>query len=81
MHHPGDADSRNLLGEHYRFMKGLFAWAGFPSRAVVYDLHPRFAGRSARCISFNNSPDARMARCSHGRTLSCKSAKMRVGKV
>jgi polyisoprenyl-phosphate glycosyltransferase len=34
------------LREHHRFMKGLFAWVGFPSRAVLYDRHPRAAGES-----------------------------------
>lgn len=29
-----------------RFMKGLFAWTGFPSVAVPYDRPPRFAGRT-----------------------------------
>lgn len=32
------------LREHHRFMKGLFAWVGFPSKAVLYDRAPRFAG-------------------------------------
>nr|WP_294551769.1 glycosyltransferase family 2 protein [uncultured Rhodopila sp.] len=35
------------MREHHRFMKGLFAWVGFPSRAVLYDRHPRHAGTSA----------------------------------
>ncbi|MDR3533057.1 MAG: glycosyltransferase family 2 protein [Rhodopila sp.] len=35
------------LREHHRFMKGLFAWVGFPSCAVQYDRHPRHAGSSA----------------------------------
>jgi polyisoprenyl-phosphate glycosyltransferase len=35
------------LREHHRFMKGLFAWAGFPSCAVLYDRHPRHSGTSA----------------------------------
>ena len=35
------------LRERHRFMKGLFAWVGFPSCAVVYDRDPRYAGRSA----------------------------------
>jgi glycosyltransferase involved in cell wall biosynthesis len=34
------------LREQHRFMKGLFAWVGFPSRAVPYDRAPRHAGRS-----------------------------------
>ncbi|HEX5327752.1 MAG TPA: glycosyltransferase family 2 protein [Acetobacteraceae bacterium] len=34
------------LREQHRFMKGLFAWVGFPSRAILYDRAPRRAGRS-----------------------------------
>lgn len=32
------------LREQHRFMKGLFAWVGFPSKAVLYDRAPRAAG-------------------------------------
>lgn len=32
------------LREHHRFMKGLFAWVGFPSVAVEYRRDPRIAG-------------------------------------
>ncbi len=32
------------LREQHRFMKGLFAWVGFPSTALVYDRAPRLAG-------------------------------------
>jgi polyisoprenyl-phosphate glycosyltransferase len=34
------------LREQHRFMKGLFAWIGFPQKAVLYDRDARFAGRS-----------------------------------
>jgi glycosyltransferase involved in cell wall biosynthesis len=34
------------LREHHRFMKGLFAWVGFPSIAIPYDRAPRHAGRT-----------------------------------
>ena len=34
------------LREHHRFMKGLFAWIGFPSIAVAYDRAPRHEGTS-----------------------------------
>jgi glycosyltransferase involved in cell wall biosynthesis len=34
------------LREQHRFMKGLFAWVGFPTRVVAYDRAPRHAGRS-----------------------------------
>jgi glycosyltransferase involved in cell wall biosynthesis len=34
------------LRERHRFMKGLFAWVGFPSCAVEYDRAPRHAGLS-----------------------------------
>ena len=39
-------DAVGQLRERHRFMKGLFAWIGFPSRAVAYDRAPRFAGHS-----------------------------------
>ena len=32
------------LREQHRFMKGLFAWIGYPARAVLYQRDPRFAG-------------------------------------
>jgi glycosyltransferase involved in cell wall biosynthesis len=32
--------------ERHRFMKGLFAWIGFPSTAVLYDRDARFAGET-----------------------------------
>jgi glycosyltransferase involved in cell wall biosynthesis len=34
------------MREQHRFMKGLFAWVGFPSQAVLYDRAPRHAGHS-----------------------------------
>jgi glycosyltransferase involved in cell wall biosynthesis len=34
------------MREQHRFMKGLFAWVGFPSTAVLYDRAPRAAGRT-----------------------------------
>lgn len=37
-------DALLTLREQHRFMKGLFAWIGFPSRAVRYDRAPRAAG-------------------------------------
>ncbi len=40
-------DALLLLREHHRFMKGLFAWVGFPSKAVLYDRAPRHAGSSS----------------------------------
>ncbi len=39
-------DALLSLREQHRFMKGLFAWVGFPSRAVLYDRAPRAAGRT-----------------------------------
>ena len=32
------------LREQHRFMKGIFAWVGFPTVAVGYDREPRAAG-------------------------------------
>ncbi len=34
------------LRERHRFMKGLFAWIGYPQKAVQYDRLPRRAGQS-----------------------------------
>lgn len=34
----------NSLREHHRFMKGLFAWIGFPQTAIIYKRDARFAG-------------------------------------
>jgi glycosyltransferase involved in cell wall biosynthesis len=34
------------LREHHRFMKGLFAWIGYPSKAVEYRRDPRAAGKT-----------------------------------
>jgi glycosyltransferase involved in cell wall biosynthesis len=39
-------DAVQQLREHHRFMKGMFAWVGFPSVVVVYDREPRGAGRT-----------------------------------
>jgi polyisoprenyl-phosphate glycosyltransferase len=39
-------DSLKQLGEQHRFMKGLFAWVGYPQKAVLYDRSPRFAGQT-----------------------------------
>jgi glycosyltransferase involved in cell wall biosynthesis len=33
--------------EQHRFMKGLFAWVGFPSKPVLYDRDPRHAGSTS----------------------------------
>ncbi len=37
-------DALLTLREQHRFMKGLFAWIGFPSKAVLYHRAPRAAG-------------------------------------
>jgi glycosyltransferase involved in cell wall biosynthesis len=34
------------LREQHRFMKGLFAWIGYPQKAVLYRRDPRYAGAS-----------------------------------
>jgi polyisoprenyl-phosphate glycosyltransferase len=39
-------DALLQLREQHRFMKGLFAWVGFPTTAVVYDREPRIAGKT-----------------------------------
>jgi len=40
-------DALLKLRETHRYMKGLFAWIGFPSAAVLYDRDPRFAGETS----------------------------------
>lgn len=37
-------EAMRQLREQHRFMKGLFAWIGYPSIAVEYDRDPRHAG-------------------------------------
>ena len=39
-------DALLSLPERHRFMKGLFAWVGFPSTAIDYVRQPRFTGGS-----------------------------------
>lgn len=39
-------ESLRTLREQHRFMKGLFAWIGYPSIAVEYDRDPRHAGQT-----------------------------------
>lgn len=39
-------DSLKQLREQHRFMKGLFAWIGYPGIAVPYQRDPRFAGET-----------------------------------
>ena len=40
------ADAVKSLREQHRYMKGLFAWVGFPQLAVPYRREPRRAGQS-----------------------------------
>ncbi|NLY64099.1 MAG: glycosyltransferase family 2 protein [Alcaligenaceae bacterium] len=37
-------DAMNRLEERHRYMKGLFAWIGLPTREIEYDRMPRAAG-------------------------------------
>ena len=39
-------DALGRLREQHRFMKGLFAWIGYPQFAVPYRREPRFSGRT-----------------------------------
>jgi glycosyltransferase involved in cell wall biosynthesis len=39
-------DALLKLREQHRFMKGLFAWVGFPSKPVLYDRAPRAVGET-----------------------------------
>ena len=40
-------ESLGRLREQHRFMKGLFAWIGYPSVSVEYDRDPRHAGQTS----------------------------------
>jgi glycosyltransferase involved in cell wall biosynthesis len=40
------ARALDQLHEQHRFMKGLFAWIGFPQKAVPYKRDPRYAGET-----------------------------------
>ncbi len=40
-------DALLQLRERHRFMKGLFAWIGFSSKAVIYDRAPRHLGSTS----------------------------------
>lgn len=39
-------ESLKLLREQHRFMKGLFAWIGYPQKAVPYQRDARYAGNT-----------------------------------
>lgn len=39
-------DALLQLGERNRYMKGLFAWVGMPTRIIQYDREPRAAGET-----------------------------------
>lgn len=39
-------DAVSQLRERHRFMKGLFAWVGFPTTTILYDRAPRHAGET-----------------------------------
>jgi glycosyltransferase involved in cell wall biosynthesis len=39
-------DALSKLREQHRFMKGLYAWIGFPQKAVLYHREPRKAGQT-----------------------------------
>lgn len=40
-------DALGRLRERHRFMKGLFAWIGYPSIGIPYEREPRASGRSS----------------------------------
>lgn len=39
-------DSLGRIRETHRFMKGLFAWIGYPQKAILYQRDPRYAGET-----------------------------------
>lgn len=34
------------INEHHRFMKGLFAWVGYPQKSIDYKMDARFTGKT-----------------------------------
>lgn len=40
------AEALLQIPERHRFMKGLYAWVGFPQKALAYKRQPRFAGKT-----------------------------------
>lgn len=40
------AEALLSLHEQYRFSKGLFAWVGFHTHVIPYDVHERYSGKS-----------------------------------
>lgn len=40
------AEALLSMREHYRFSKGLFAWVGFKTYVISYDVHERLSGAS-----------------------------------
>ncbi len=43
-------DAINKIGEHKRYNNGLFAWIGYPSIGVPFDMPPRPSGDSSRWL-------------------------------
>jgi polyisoprenyl-phosphate glycosyltransferase len=43
-------DAINAIGERVRYNNGLFAWIGFPSIGVPFDMPPRPSGESSRWL-------------------------------
>ncbi|MFV8819445.1 glycosyltransferase family 2 protein [Haliea sp. E17] len=40
-------DALRSLPERHRYMKGLYAWVGFPQKAILYDREARAAGKTS----------------------------------
>lgn len=45
-------DAINRIGERVRYNNGLFAWIGFPSVGIPFDMPPRPSGESSRWLPF-----------------------------
>jgi len=39
-------DALKRIREQHRFMKGLFAWIGYPQKEILYQRDPRYAGKT-----------------------------------
>ncbi len=45
-------DAINQIGERVRYNNGLFAWIGFPSVGIPFDMPPRPSGEGSRWLPF-----------------------------
>jgi len=56
-------EALKLLRENHRFMKGLYAWIGYPQVAVEYQRDRRFAGKTNQCRDRRTRRDLAIRQC------------------